>query len=463
MKSTEVNYKWPSIETMRNSAVYQLQSMLVSGKKHSWLAGTFFLFANPTNIIFSFDLLMPGYISISSSMINLEIVVAGARSGIPLRDIYFEIADPNIGQKETLQLLRWQVFLSKALHIPLTDPKDMHSQTHMNKILILQKDGSYRVNIHSVCVAIVHATCQCSRSVGRKFIVALALLNTAIPAVISDQPRSRNDVCFFVAILAMNLIYYTVMLNILYAAVQEMNRKSCFSNILESMIRLHDYNLKANVRLKGGGNATDDRMITSEIKTIQELICENTDMIRLSTCGDCKADGSCKTDDDKKVELRASLLSPAARDANRSTSRGNNSIYSDIEATLLENIDGDGDTDPDSDTDDTDIESPPLSQVESSGGSGGSGGGSHLLSYYFPSSTNSFGSESSVEIPGSTMEDFHFPQIELLHYNDNFTTWMQCRKILHNFGYRFSFRLNALLGTCCVINIGLESCCYVIV
>jgi hypothetical protein len=110
----------------------------------------------------------------------------------------------------------------------------------------------------------------------------------------------------------------------------------------------------------------------------------------------------------------------------------------DIEAALLED-DGDANTD-------TDIETPPSSEGYS-GGNSGSGGGndSSLGGFYFPTNSSSL-SDSSVEIPGSSMEDFHFPQIELVEYSDNFTTWMQCRKILHNFGYRFSFRLNALLG-----------------
>jgi hypothetical protein len=382
-----VNYKFPSTETMITSITYQLQAMIMSG-----------------------------YIRMTSSMIYLEIVIAGARSGIPLRETYFEIADPDIGMKEKLQLLRWQVFLSKALHIPLNDAYDEHHEHRMSKILVRRSDGSYRVSIHSVCVAIVHATSQCQKSIGQRFITLLALLNTAIPAYMTDLPSSKMDVTFYISILSINLIYYVVMLNILYGAVQEMTRKSCFSDILESMIRLHDYNLKANVRFGGGGGSTDDRVITSEIKTIQDLICENTDMIRLSTCGE-------NDQDCKGVALRASLLTSQ-------TGKPSN----DRPSSTYVNTIGDSDNDYDEDgVLNMDLESG-VSEKPS------------LFGYYGFSSGSSLTDDSTVSVPGSSMDDFHFPQIELLKYSDNFTTWMQCRKILHNFGYRFSFRLNALLG-----------------
>jgi hypothetical protein len=400
---------------MISSYVYQLQSMILSG-----------------------------YIAISSSMINLEIVIAGARSGIPLRDIFFEISNPNIGDKEKLQLLRWQVFLSRALHIPMSDPGDMHSDGRMTKVLVRQSDGSYRVNIHSVCVAIVHATCQCSRTAGQKIVLLLAVVNTAIAGYMAERPVGRQDVAYVVCVLAMNLIYYTVMLNILYAAVQEMHRKSCFSDILESMIRLHDYNLKANVRFGGGGKSTDDRMITSEIKTIQDLIFENTDMIRLSSCSCDEGGGG---EEGRGVALRASLLAPGVArgstggqgqrqsQGGRRESRGAG-MFSDIAESLAEGGAELTETDTDG----------PSSSSSSSSSQGGASEEPSFLSFYFPNDSSISSADSSVEMPGSTMADFHFPQIELLQYSDNFTTWMQCRKILHNFGYRFSFRLNALIG-----------------
>jgi hypothetical protein len=262
----------------------------------------------------------------------------------------------------------------------------------------------------------VHATSQCQKSIGQRFITLLALLNTAIPAYMTDLPSSKMDVTFYISILSINLIYYVVMLNILYGAVQEMTRKSCFSDILESMIRLHDYNLKANVRFGGGGGSTDDRVITSEIKTIQDLICENTDMIRLSTCGE-------NDQDCKGVALRASLLTSQ-------TGKPSN----DRPSSTYVNTIGDSDNDYDEDgVLNMDLESG-VSEKPS------------LFGYYGFSSGSSLTDDSTVSVPGSSMDDFHFPQIELLKYSDNFTTWMQCRKILHNFGYRFSFRLNALLG-----------------
>ena len=416
-------------------------------------------------------------------MINLEIVVAGARAGIALRDIYFEISDPRLGQKETLQLLRWQVFLSKALHIPLTDPADTHAETTMHHILVHQADGSYRVNIHSVCVAIVHATCQCSkkgRNVGFKYILLLALGNTAIPACMAEQPNTLRAGFFVFSVLFMNLIYYTVMLNILYAAVQEIKRKSCFADILESMIRLHDYNLKANVRFGAGGKNTDDRVITSEIKTIQDLICENTDMIRLSSggCAQCvKEEGEVQEEVELPQTLRTSLLSHTSPCDGGNLKRAlSTARHSEISAALLDSETGDDVlTDPDSDSSDSESSTDPVleevADVESAMGTlrehHTSTANTHphmqllpkgddiagAMSFYFHSNS-SLTEDSSVDVPDSNMADFHFPQIEFLQYKDNFTTWMQCLKILHNFGYRFSFRLNALVG-----KLSLNMCC----
>ena len=344
-------------------------------------------------------------------MINLEVVVAGARAGIPLRDIYFEIPNPNLGNKERLQILRWQVFLSKALQIPLNEPSAIHAENSMNKILVRQKDGSYRVCIHNVCVAIFHATCQCGSRIGYHIIMVLSVLNAAIPGYMADNPSNTIEIVYFSCILFMNFSYYMVMLTILHAAVREMHRKSCLSDIMQCMIRLHDYNLKANVRFGSGGPATDERMITSEIKTIQDMITENTDMIRLSSYGE-----NGRMSEDRRAALRSSLIS------NANSEKQSNSVFS---------VDK-------SDDCDVDIEDPHFTDD----------GDDSNVRYSFTGISSSITSEGSVEVPGSTIADFHFPQIAVLQYSNNFTTWMQCRQILQNFGYRFSVRLNALIGNC---------------
>ena len=315
----------------------------------------------------------------SSALIDFEVVMAAARSGIPIRNVYFEIPNPNLGNKEKLQFLRWQVFLSKALHICLSDTE---GQNHMDKILLQREDGSYCVNIHSVCVAILHATCQCTRKFNIHVIFILDIINAAIPAYMAGFPSGAYYVFCYFCVITINLIYFAVMLHILYAGVKEMERKNSIASILDKMIRLHDYNTKANIRL---GAAADESVITSEIKTIQQLICENTEMIRLSNC-ETDSRGNCS-------QTTKHLLPPK-------------SPYADIQEALFDTTEG-----------------------------------------VYPK--NSSISDGSIEVEGSLLEDFHIPQVELVQYNSNFVTWMQCRKILHNFGHRYSVRLSSYVGALC--------------
>ena len=260
--------------------------------------------------------------------------------------------------------------------------------------------------------------CDCSRnmsvwasSIGYKTIFLLSLLNASIPGFMADPPKNQVDVLYFICISSMNFVFYLVMLTILYAAVKEMHRKSCFSDILQCMIRLHDYNLKANVRLGGGGTTTDDRMITSEIKTIQDLIRENTDMIRLSS----------DADEDLQDSLRTSLIS--------SSGIGNQVRKTFSIEDSFENVQEDPETQSQSDANGT------MDDIDGYGSQ-----------FTFVELHSSLTSDGSVEVPGSSMADFHFPQIDFLQYSDNFTTWMQCRQILQDFGYRFNVRLSALIG-----------------
>ena len=327
-----------------------------------------------------------GYIFITSAVVNFEIVVAAARSGIPIRNVYFEIPNPNLGNKEKLQFLRWQVFLSKALHICLCDTE---GQNHMDKILLQREDGSYCVNIHSVCVAIVHATCQCSSPVGRKAIILLAVFNATIPAYMTEWPYGRPRLFCYLSILILNLVFFWIMLTILFAGIKEMERKSHIASILDTMLRLHDHNMKANIRV---GAATDEGVVTREIKMIQDLLAENAEMIRLSS---------------------------VARSANE---------YGAISNALFSNSQCSGVTE---------------SLLDTDGEFEGNVVTASAVSYPQDPKEGSL-SDSSLE--GSDLSDFHIPQLELLEYSNNFVSWMQCRKILHNFGHRFSIRLSIYVG-----------------
>lgn len=120
-----------------------------------------------------------GWNTLTPDILQYEMLVAATRCGIRLDNSYFVIANPNSGDHQRLQFERWQLFLSKTLSSNCCETGPCFSD-HFS----LTSDGSYRVRLHSVAMAAMLAACSCENHRWVFLLnIGLALVNAAIPLV----------------------------------------------------------------------------------------------------------------------------------------------------------------------------------------------------------------------------------------------------------------------------------------
>jgi hypothetical protein len=339
--------------------------------------------------------LATGWNELTRDILQYEMLVAATRCGIRLDTSYITIANPKSGDHERLQFERWQLFLTKSLSSNCCESGPCFSD-HFT----LTSDGSYKVRLHSVAMAAMLAACSCEHHHWVQYLnICLAIANAAIPLAMRygkigcDQPSpglSGEVMLYYTCSSLLNTIYFVALLSFIYGALVDVIRRFLLSDVLQHLIRLVDIDLRPQLRLEA-----------------------------------VPTDGSTHRKTEKKL-LRDAFFHTGQRFSSHSRDRQVLSVVQD---------NGDGGV----------YEEKLLGAVERGelyeGGSRdydaeGYGGDSPVRRMY---------SESLEPFSQDALANLYVPQLDL-QVPANYTAFVQCRKMLHSFGFRVRFRLDTYTG-----------------
>ena len=354
---------WPSPDTIATVRMYQDQLQLNSG-----------------------------WNTMRTELLQYEMLVAAARSGIRLEYSYFVIPNPHNGELERLQFERWQLFLCKTLAMNCSLTGSSFGE-HFSQMA----DGSYRVRLHSVATASMLAACQCKgTSNGFLLCVAFAIINTAIPLLMRfcvshhrfSPGSSAEVVLYYTCTSFLNLFMFVALMSFLYGAVLDVVRRFLLSDVLQHLIRLVDIDLRPKLRMEAVPmDKTEHRQM------------------------------------EKKLIRRALQFSQPLWKGSPNDTCGAN----DVEANAM------------------DKREYLLSREKSQEGYVSKSSQDWSPHYREDVPTRGMYSESLEPFATDVLQDQLVPQLDLT-IPSNYTAFLQCRKMLHNFGFRVRFRLDTYTG-----------------
>lgn len=339
-----------------------------------------------------------GWNHLSAEILSYEMLVAAARTGVKLQSSYFVIPNPRAGDHERLQFERWQIFLSRISSSGCCTLTGESFGDHFTQT----PDGSYRVGLHSVAMSAMLAATSCEHGTSASILnVSAAVINALIPLVMRygrigcDDPTpgsSLEVVLFYFCATFLNLIYFVALLTFLNGAILDVVRRFLVMDVMQHLIRQVDIDLRPKLRIQAVPNDPTPHRETEKKLLRHALLFSDWPPSSASV--------------NSKVQYASSEGEP---DSSIDHEVGVDRKIEDLTSKLLRS----------SHTDDK------------------RGGEPDTLRMY---------SESLEPFSLEALGDLHIPQLDL-SIPTNYTAFVQCRKVLHNFGFRIRFRLDTYTGS----------------
>jgi hypothetical protein len=224
--------------------------------------------------------LFQGWYNLNPLVVRFELAAASARIGARINEIDILIQDPTESASAQNQLRAWNAFMRGH------DVIDFNSQPC--KQLRRRADGSYALSVYDFCEGLLlHSTKKCGNSdVFGWASEVFSWINLMIPYLLmmyypNDTKDSSNAVQFWMVLFyfcstAINILYAKLFYVLLYIAVVDVFRQKSMFNDLNSMIRLTDIMVTAELSTGAKAISAEERrnceMRVAEILSIKPSV-----------------------------------------------------------------------------------------------------------------------------------------------------------------------------------------------
>jgi low affinity Fe/Cu permease len=194
--------------------------------------------------------LMSGWMMFHPDVIHFELAAASARIGARINDIHICIASVDCGSSALNQLRAWNAFLRGHDVIDFSSPPCRQ--------LRALPDGNFCLSVYDLCEGLVQKSMkygdQKNAFVGNT-INTFAIMNLMIPIVMicyffeppADIMMTLNMITFYMSSTMVNYVYACTFYGLLYIAIVDVFRQLSMMSDLNSMIRLTDIMLYAEL------------------------------------------------------------------------------------------------------------------------------------------------------------------------------------------------------------------------
>jgi hypothetical protein len=282
-----------------------------------------------------------GWFNLRPLVVRFELAAASARMGARINEIDILIEDPTNSASAQNQLRAWNAFMRGH------DVIDFDSQPC--KQLRRRADGSYALSVYDFCEGLLlHST---KADVGKEIFGWVSTLfnyiNLAIPFLLMLYYRNEATdhdaivqfwmVVFYLWSTLLNFFYFNIFFVLLYVAVVDVLRQKSMFNDLNSMIRLTDIMVTAELSTGAKAISTEEKrhseMRVAEILSIKPSVAADISKYSRFVFEDPDSDSMSKTDNEaRNGEPIVARATPAVTSALQDDSH---SLESDAKRTSV--------------------------------------------------------------------------------------------------------------------------------